>query len=56
MDGLKDCVPFGKSETQLDLFGKHTDRFSIQFCKIMDWGEPNEPDITITYRDLKGGL
>ena len=52
MDGLKDCVPFSKSETQLDLFGKHTNRPSLQFCKIKDW----DTNSILTYQDLKGGL
>ncbi len=52
MDGLKDCVPFSKAETQLDLFGKHTDRPSLQFCKIKDW----DTNSILTYQDLKGGL
>ncbi len=48
MDGLKDCVPFSKSETQRDIFS------TPQFCKIMDWGESSEPDTILTYRELKG--
>ena len=52
MDGLKDCVPFSKSETQLDLFGKHTERSSLQFCKIKNW----DTNSIFTYQDLKGGL
>ena len=49
MDGLKDCVPFSKSDVQLDLFSKASGEGEPILCKIKDW----KNDEVITFQSIK---
>ena len=49
MDGLKDCVPFSKSDVQLDLFYETTIGVEPVLCKIKDW----KNDEVITFHNIK---
>ena len=49
MDGLKDCVPFSKSDVQLDLFSEAVGDGEPVLCKIKDW----KNDEVITFHSIK---